>query len=281
MRLRGKVAIITGGANGIGRATALLFAREGAQVVVSDRDATAGEACAAAIRDQGSVAIFVAADATDDGQVAALVSAASKQFGGVDLLVNCAGIDVRGTVVDTDPARWQRVLDVNLASIHRSCRHAIPEMIRRGGGAIVNIASLQGMYGWPHYAAYAASKAGIIGLTRQIAVDYAAHNIRCNVISPGAVETALHDNTERLEPHLSGDPGVPATAGQEDPVTHSTAALAGGPSRNAWSGPIGRLGGPGRPEDIANAALFLVSDESTHISGHNLVVDGGASARVE
>jgi NAD(P)-dependent dehydrogenase (short-subunit alcohol dehydrogenase family) len=280
MRLQGKVAIITGGANGIGRATALLFAREGAQVVVSDRDTTAGEACVAAIHEQRGNAIFVAADASDDAQVGAVVHAALQRYNGVDLLVNCAGIDVRGTVVDTDPARWSRVLDVNLASVHRACRHAIPQMIARGGGAIVNIASLQGMYGWPHYAAYAASKAGIIGLTRQIAVDYARHNIRCNVISPGAVQTDLHDNSVRLEPQLSDDPGT-ATAAPEDPVTHSTAALAGGSTRNAWEGPIGRLGGPGRPEDIANAALFLVSDESTHISGHNLVVDGGASARVE
>lgn len=274
MRLLNKVAIITGGANGIGLATALLFAREGARVVVADRDAAAGEECVAAIRAAGGEAIFVPTDVSSDTEMAALVGRTVEQYGGVDVLVNCAGIDIQGSVVDTEPARWQRVIDVNLASVYRTCRFAIPHMVRAGGGAIVNIASIQGLYGWPHYAAYAASKAGIIGLTRQIAVDYAEQNIRSNAISPGEVATRLGENSRRLEPALSSDPGappVPSPPRAEDGPQSSAEAAAARPG----------LRGPGRPEDVAYAALYLASDEAAHISGHNLVVDGGASARIE
>jgi NAD(P)-dependent dehydrogenase (short-subunit alcohol dehydrogenase family) len=263
MRLEQKVAIVTGGANGIGRATAVLFAREGASVVVADRDAAAGAACVREIGTAGGTAHFVETDVSSDASVSALVAATVERFGGVDVLVNCAGVDVLASVVDTEPERWHRVLDVNLASVYRTCRAAIPHMIRHGGGAIVNVASLQGMFGWPHYAAYAASKAGIIGLTRQVAVDYADANIRSNAISPGGIATALGENSARLEPALAADP-APLAAAQDD-------APAAPPSRLRW---------PGRPEDVAYAALYLASDEAAHISAHNLVVDGGASARV-
>src|SRR5947207_201242 len=178
MRLQGKAAIITGGANGIGRASALLFARERARVVVADRDVAAGETCVSAIRAEGGEAFFLHADVGIDADVAELIEKTVERYGGLDVLVNCAGIDVQGSVVATEPARWQRVLDVNLSSIYRTCRFAIPHMIARGGGSIINVASIQGLYGYRHYAAYAASKAGILGLTRQIAVDYADDNVR-------------------------------------------------------------------------------------------------------
>jgi NAD(P)-dependent dehydrogenase (short-subunit alcohol dehydrogenase family) len=261
MRLANRVAIITGGANGIGRATALLFGREGARVVVADRDAAAGEETASAIRSAGGEALFIATDVSRDDQVEALVRAAVERYGGLHVLVNSAGIDIQGSVVDTEPERWQRALDVNLGSIYRTCRFAIPVMIRSGGGTIVNIASLQGMYGYPHYAAYAASKAGIFGLTRQVAVDYAGQNIRSNSISPGAISTRLGENSDRLEPTFANDP---------NPSSAPTAAPAASPLLR-W----------GRPEHVASAVLFLASDEAAHVNGHNLVVDGGASARVE
>jgi NAD(P)-dependent dehydrogenase (short-subunit alcohol dehydrogenase family) len=261
MRLSGKVAVITGGANGIGRATAVLFAREGARVVVGARDGAAGEAVAAAIHAAGGEALAVPTDVGSDADVSALVQGALECHGGLHVLVNAAGIDIQGSVVDTEPERWQRVIDVNLAGIYRACRFAIPAMIRSGGGAIVNIASIQGMYGWPHYAAYAASKAGILGLTRQIAVDYAGNHIRCNAISPGAIETELCANSARLEPAFAADPGAPPTAA---PPPASSPLLAAG-----------------RPEDVAYAALFLACEEGRHVNGHNLVLDGGATTRIE
>ncbi|MBI3943521.1 MAG: SDR family oxidoreductase [Chloroflexi bacterium] len=270
MRLENKVAIITGGANGIGRAAAILMGREGARVVVADRDATAGEACAGAIREAGGQAIFVKTDVSSDADVQHLVAETVQQFGGVDILVNCAGVDITGTVTSTEPERWNRLMDVNLTSIYRTCREAIPHMIQRQGGAIVNVASLQGMYGYPNYAAYAASKAAIIGLTRQVAVDYAPFNIRSNAISPGSITTDLGANSDRLEPQYAYDPGVT-----------SRPAAQPAPSTPPAAGKRSRLRGSGRPEDVGYAILFLASDEAAHISGHNLVVAGITQSRME
>jgi NAD(P)-dependent dehydrogenase (short-subunit alcohol dehydrogenase family) len=165
------------------------------------------------------------------------------------------------------PHRWQRVLDVNLSSVYRTCREAIPHLITRGGGAIVNIASVQGMYGWPNYSAYATAKAGIFGFTRQAAVEYAAQNIRINAISPGAIRTQLCDNSDQLEPDYALDPGV-------TPAPEPTIAAP------AQTDTRPRLKQAGKPEDIGYAALFLASDEAGYISGTNLVVDGGLSTHV-
>jgi len=264
MRLRDKVAVVTGAANGIGKATALLFADEGARVVVADRDAE-GERCAREIQKRSGEALFMATDVSSDSQVEELIEYTVAQYGGVDVLVNCAGVDILGTVVNTEPERWHRVLDVNLASVYRSCRFAIPAMMQRGGGSIVNVASLQGMLGWPHYAAYAASKAGIIGLTRQIAIDYADHNVRSNAISPGGIETALTDNSKRLERDYAEDPGVVSASGNDEPS---------GAGARPPADERPRLRRAGFPQDVAYAALFLACDESAYISGQNLVVDG-------
>jgi len=265
VRLEGKTAIVTGGANGIGRATALLFAGEGAGVVIADRDEASGADAAARIVASGGRACSVITDVSRDEDVATLVERAVAEFGGLDILVNSAGVDIAGSVVDTEPERWQRVLDVNLASVYRTCRRAIPRMVGRGGGAIVNVASLQGLYGYPNYAAYAASKAGMIGLTRQMAVEYADDGIRVNAVSPGGIVTNLGTNSARLEPAYHS---APASA----PATEPTRPGA----------PAGRsLRAAGQPLDVAWAILFLASDEAVHISGQNLVVDGVCSSSVE
>lgn len=265
MRLEGKVAVVAGGANGIGRATSVLFAREGARVAVADRDADSGAACLSEIASADGDGFFVQTDVSSDAEVESLMDETVGRFGGLDILVNAAGIDIQGSVADTEPARWQRVLDVNLAGVYRTCRCAIPHMIERGSGSIVNVASIQGLFGYPRYAAYAASKAGMVGLTRQVAVDYADQNIRSNAVSPGAIVTALSENSRRLEPELAAD--------RPDPGDTDDAELNGA---DQYSG----LRGFGMPIDVAHAILFLASDEARHISGHNLVVDGISTARV-
>jgi NAD(P)-dependent dehydrogenase (short-subunit alcohol dehydrogenase family) len=258
-RLESKVAIVSGGANGIGRATALLFAREGGRVVVADRDEGAAKETASAARQEGGEAVAVVTDVSNEGSVAQLVTETLEQYGRIDVLVNSVGIALGGTVADTEPERWNRVLDVNLASVYRMCRAALPHMIEAGGGSIVNVASLQGLYGYPHWAAYAASKAGMIGLTRQMAVDYADLGVRCNAVSPGPIETRLGENTRKLETRFTPDPKP-----DDQPRPHTS--------------PATRLRMAGRPEDVAYAILFLASDEARHITGQNLIVDGGSSA---
>ncbi|MDP6779810.1 MAG: SDR family oxidoreductase [Candidatus Latescibacteria bacterium] len=265
MRLEGKVAVVAGGANGIGRATSVLFAREGARVAVADRDADAGAACLSEIASAADGGFFARTDVSSDAEVESLMDETVRRFGGLDILVNAAGIDIKGTVAETEPARWQRVLDVNLAGVYRACRCAIPHMIDRGSGSIVNVASIQGLFGYPRYAAYAASKAGMVGLTRQVAVDYADQGIRSNAVSPGAIVTDIHENSRRLEPEFDVGPADPADAGG-----------AGQGAAVQYSG----LRGHGMPIDVAHAILFLASDEARHISGHNLVVDGISTARV-
>ncbi|MFH1566797.1 MAG: SDR family NAD(P)-dependent oxidoreductase [Gemmatimonadota bacterium] len=274
MRLLGKSAIITGGANGIGRATAFLFAAEGARVIVADRDVPAGQSCAARIQGGGGQALFLEADISQDDSVDALVDRAVDRFGGLDILVNSAGVSIAGSVVDTEPDRWRRVLDVNLAGVYRTCRRAIPRMIERGGGAIVNVASLQGLYGWRGWAAYAASKAGIVGLTRQIAVEYADHHVRANAVSPGGIATDLEANTARLEPQYQPAAGAAVRAAELDSIDPTPGSRAASPRPHD-------LRGVGVPLDVAYAILYLASDEAAHVSGQNLAVDGIASARVD
>jgi len=268
MRLENKIAIITGGANGIGRATVETFLREGASVVIADRDSKSGMALA----ETSARALFVETDVSSDTSVADLIAQTIAHFGGVDVLVNNAGVDITGSVVDTEPQRWQRVLDVNLSSIYRTCHEAIPHMVTRGGGAIVNISSIQGMYGWSNYSAYATSKAGIFGFTRQAAVEYAEQNIRINAISPGAIDTQLGQNSDELEPDYAHDPGVVSAPQQ------TVADTPAQPEVPAETRP--RLKRAGLPADIAYAALFLASDEAAYISGQNLVVDGGLTTHV-
>ncbi|MBT4141381.1 MAG: glucose 1-dehydrogenase [Candidatus Latescibacteria bacterium] len=257
MRLENKIAIVTGGASGIGHATVEILLREGASVVIADRNVERGIKVASS----SDRAYFVETDVSDDTSVSNLITKTVEHFEGIDILVNNAGVSIAGTVTNTEPHRWQRVLDVNLSSVYRTCREAIPHMITRGGGAIVNIASVQGMFGWENYSAYAATKAGIIGFTRQAAVEYADNNIRVNAISPGAIGTGLGTNSQLLEPEYAYDPGItkPPPKKSNAPTEPDTRS---------------RLKRSGTPEDIGYAVLFLASDEAGYISGQNLVVDG-------
>lgn len=251
MRLAGKVALITGAGAGIGRAAVLLFAREGAKVAAVDRDEATGEETAALARAAGGEAIFLRADVAEAEQVEGCVRACVSRLGGLHVLFNNAGIVPGGNVEGTDEAAWDEAMRVNLKSVYLGCRYAIPHMRRRGGGVIINTASVAGMVGVKDRAAYSASKMGVIGLTKSIAIDYVGEKIRANCICPGTVDT----------PSLQGR--LHATGDYE-------AAKAAFIARQ----PMGRLG---TAEEIAALALYLAADESAYMTGSAVVIDGGLS----
>jgi NAD(P)-dependent dehydrogenase (short-subunit alcohol dehydrogenase family) len=249
--LSGKVAIITGASAGIGRATALAVAQEGAAVVVADVDVERGERTARDIADKGGRARFVRTDVTDDASVAALVDEVVAAFGGLDLAFNNAGIEGTPAIThECTPENWQRTLAVNLTGVWSCMRHEIPRMLERGGGSIVNCASVAGLVGFTSIPAYVASKHGVVGLTRTAALEYAERGIRVNAVCPGVIDT------EMVERFTGGQPEAEA------------AMLA--------TEPIGRLG---RPEEIADAVVWLCSNRSSFVTGQALAVDGGFVAR--
>lgn len=254
-KLEGKVAVITGAAMGIGRSTAVLLAEEGARVMVADVDEEKGRETSETIVEAGGEALFVRTDVSSPEDVQMTLNKAVEAFGGIDILHNNAAVALGANVVEVTDELWQRVLDVNLGGVYRGCKYAIPHMIRRGGGAIVNSASVQALRGFSGWAAYAASKGGIISLTQQIALEYAPHNIRVNCIAPGTIMTPLN---EKLFEEA------------EDPD-----ALI-----ETWNRmhPIGRFG---QPEEVAEAVLFLASDASSFVTGHCLAVDGGLLVKAE
>jgi NAD(P)-dependent dehydrogenase (short-subunit alcohol dehydrogenase family) len=247
MRLAGKVAVITGAANGIGAATAQLFAREGAKVILADRDRVTGEALA---REIGANARFQLCNVAHGAEIEAAVSAAERHFGGLDILVNNAAIQNVKPIAETSEAEWAEIIAVNLTSVFLGIKYAIEPMKKRGGGAIVNTSSTFALVGSPGYAAYHAAKGGVSSLTRAAAIDLIRHNIRVNAICPGTTDT----------PGLRR--GVEATAA--DPA----AALAGYLKLQ----PMGRFG---TAEEVAAAILFLASDEASFVVGAELVADGG------
>lgn len=253
-RLAARVAVITGAGSGIGRASALLFAREGAYVVVADLvEATALETAALI----GPAATALAADVTVPADLERLVAATLARHGRLDILFNNAGIDLpRATnVVSTSEADWQRIVDVNLKGVLLGARAALPVMKAQGRGAIVNTASQAGLVGTPQEAAYCASKGGVVALTRQMAVDYAPFNIRVNCVCPGAVDRPTVDRAGWLAATPDG--------------------LAQRQARLAAAIPLGRLC---TAMDVAYAALYLASDEAAYVTGTALVVDGGVLA---
>lgn len=251
MRLQSKVALITGAGSGIGRASALLFAREGAKVVVVDVNAEAGEGTVADIRASGGEASFFRADVTRSAEVQGMVAYAEETYGRLDVLFTNAGVfhPEDGSVLETDERVWDFVLDVNLKGVFLGCKYGIPALLRSGGGSIINTASFVALMGSAvSQVAYTASKGGVLALTREIAVEFARRNIRANALCPGPVETPL------LAELLS------------DPARRA---------RRLVHIPTGRFA---RAEEMARAALFLASDESSYMTGTALVVDGGITA---
>lgn len=250
-RVEGKVAIVTGGASGIGAETARTLAREGAKVALTDRNEADGKAVAAEI---GGSAVFLPHDVTDEEQWQRVVGEVSRRHGGLHVLVNNAGIVLARTVEDTTLEEWRRIHAVNAEGVFLGCKHALPAMRASGGGSIVNVSSLAGLRGTPIYAAYSASKGAVRALTKSVAVHCRERGdpIRCNSIHPGGVST---------------------------PMVHGLVPGEGGPDLSTPEGvAAARSVGLGLPSDIANLVLYLASDESCYMNGAELAIDGGATA---
>lgn len=251
MRLEGRVVSITGGGSGIGRTASVLFASEGARVLVSDVDVEAGKATVEQVRDVSGEAHFVQADVSRAADVERLYSVGEQVFGRIDTLVNNAGIfhPDDASVVETDEDTWDRVIDVDLKGVFLCCRYGVPALLRAGGGTIVNVASFVSWMGaaTPQIA-YTSAKGGVLSMTREIAIEFARKGIRANALCPGPVETPLLAD-------LLSDPER-----RERRLVHI---------------PIGRFG---RADEMAKAALFLASDDSSYMTGASLLVDGGITA---
>ncbi len=248
-RLKNKVAIVTGGGSGIGRASCLLFAREGAKVVVADYVAEGGNETVRQTKAAGGEAVFVQTDVSKSAEVQNMIGATIRNYGRVDILFNNAGIEGPSTkLANLKEEDWDRVIAIDLTSVYLGMKYVIPEMVKQGGGVILSTASVAGMVGFQGSGAYAAAKAGVINLTRLAALEYADKNIRVNCICPGVIETPMVDRV------VGGRPR----------------------ERIVRTEPMGRLG---RPEEIANAALFLASDESSFATGAPFIIDGGYVAR--
>ena len=252
MKLRDKAALISGGNSGIGRAIATLFAAEGAQVVIAARNEARGHETVETIAKSGGQAIFVYCDVRKAEDCQKAVGSAIELFGQLDVLVNNAGIIYRATVVNTTEEEWDDTMYTNVKSAYLMSKHAIPWMIKGGGGVIINIASYYGIVGGREAAAYCASKGAMVLLTKALALDHAAQNIRVNCVCPGSVDTPMLNQemeelggVEKLRPLFE--------------AKH----------------PLGRICSP---EEVAQAVLFLASDDSAFVTGSSLVIDGGITA---
>jgi len=249
MRLEGKVALITGAARGQGAAEARLFAQEGAKVILADVSDPEGIAVAAEIAEAGGDAIYVHLDVTDESQWDVAVQSAVTSFGKLDILVNNAGIWRRGHVMETSSEQWDDIMDVNAKGVFLGTKSAIPEMRKAGGGSIVNISSTAGLVGSKTSSAYSASKGAVRIFSKSTAIQYASEGIRANSIHPGPIDTDM------------GDQVWPDSTSREASI-----------SRTALS----RIG---TAQDIAYGALYLASDESSFVTGSELVIDGGVTAQ--
>lgn len=243
----GKVALVIGGTSGIGRTTALAYARAGAKVVVAGRNETRGAESVAAIEEAGAEGVFIPVDVTDSDSVRDLISAAEAAYGRIDCAFNAAGQESRrAPVAEIDEAEWQRLLDLRLTGAMRCVKYELPALLRNGGGSIVNMAGDWGLYGVAGFATACAAIHGILGLTRAAAKDYAAQNIRVNAVCPGAVRTPMLER-------MAGERGSAAD--------DYGAALA-----------IGRIADP---EEVAEAVLWLSSPRASYVNGESLVLNGG------
>jgi NAD(P)-dependent dehydrogenase (short-subunit alcohol dehydrogenase family) len=249
--LRNKVAIVTGGSSGIGKAATELFAREGAVVVAADVDDDAGRHLADGLSAKGHTCSYIHADVSKEADVAAMVHLALSQHGRLDVLFNNAGIEgEQALTADATLENWERVIGVNLKGVFLGLKHGIQAMLRTGGGSIVNNASVAGLVGFAGIPAYCASKGGVVQLTRTAALEYATQGIRVNCLCPGVIDTPM------VQRFTGGRPEVKAQLEQLEPVARF-----------------------GRPEEVAQLALFLASDRSSFITGAIVPVDGGFVAR--
>ncbi len=249
MRLKGRVAIITGGNSGIDRATALLFAREGAKVVVAGRNAARGKKVVDEITEHGGRAIFVKTDVSKSSDARAMVEKTIATFGRVDILFNNAALSPVGTVLTTSEKEWREVIDTNINGTFLCTRYALPHMIKQKRGVIINTGSINSLMAMRDEAAYDASKGGVLMLTRATAMDFAKDNVRVNCICPGAIETPMLRDIPSKAPN-------PKEAEAELARKHA----------------LGRIGDP---EEVAKVALFLASDDSSFVTGSVVAVDGG------
>jgi NAD(P)-dependent dehydrogenase (short-subunit alcohol dehydrogenase family) len=251
MRLKDKVALITGAGSGMGRATATLFAREGARVAVVDVNAAGAEETVRRITSAGGEALAIRADVSNSEDASAMVSGAVKKFGGLDIIYNNAGIEGEGRFTsEVTEEQFDRVIAINLRGVWLGMKYALPELVKRGGGVVISTASIAGLIGLRGSVAYSAAKAGVIGMTRVVAVEYGRYNIRANCICPGFIHTEMADR-------VSGGRGF------SDEFTRRASVFR-------------RMG---KPEEIAQTALFLASDDCPFATGQPFVIDGGWIAK--
>lgn len=249
MRLKSKVSLVTGAGSGIGRATALLFAQEGAIVVAIDRNEQQAKQTQSLIDFEGGKCEVLTVDVSQEQQVADAIALVINSWGKLDILFNNAGISILKPVTETTEAEWDKLFNINLKGVFFGCKHAIPQMAQQGNGAIVNTASELAIVAQPHYGAYCATKAGVLALTRTLALEWAAKGIRINAVCPGPIQTPLL----QAEFDLAIDPAAEEMLAIE-------------------SIPAGRLG---TPEEIARVVLFLASEDAQFVHGAAIVADGG------
>lgn len=252
MKLKDKIAVITGAGSGIGRATARLFAQEGARIAAADINVAEGEETCRLISGGGGEAIFVQTDVARVAEAEKLIRTVKERFGRIDVVINNAGVELPRSLLDTSEEDWEWVVSIDLKGVYFVSKYAVAEMIKAGGGAIVNISSAAGILGFPMMTAYCTAKGGVIALTRAVAIEYAAHNIRVNCVCPGVVDTPM---SRGFFDSLPNPAEVRRMYEEQTPVKRFA-----------------------RPEEIARTVLFLASEDASYLTGAVIPVDGGFSA---